>query len=92
VRGWPFEKGRRAGSGNKAPLAAAALLAGESEALMRKAVEMTLAGDPTALRLRMKRLLPPCRERSVKFSLPPIAGRADRRPGRSRARSRSTNT
>ena len=53
ARGRPFEKGRsgnpggrRRGSHNKATLAAAALLAGESEALTRKAVEMALGGDP----------------------------------------------
>src|ERR1700726_1785617 len=47
ARGRPFEKGRsgnpggrRRGSRNKATLAAAALLADESEALTRKAVEM----------------------------------------------------
>jgi len=79
VRGRPFEKGRsgnpggrRRGSRNKATLAAAALLAGESEALTRKAVEMALTGDPTAMRLCMERVLPPCRERTVKFNLPPI--------------------
>jgi hypothetical protein len=55
-RGRPFEKGRsgnaggrRRGSRNKATLAAAALLAGESEALTRKAVEMALGGDPWTL-------------------------------------------
>jgi len=81
LRGRPFEKGRsgnpggrRLGSRNKATLAAAALLAGESEALTRKAVEMALAGDPTAMRLCMERVLPPCRERTVKFRLPPIEG------------------
>ena len=79
ARGRPFEKGRsgnpggrRRGSRNKATLAAAALLAGESEALTRKAVEMALGGDPTAMRLCIERVLPPCRERTVKFSLPPI--------------------
>jgi hypothetical protein len=79
ARGRPFEKGRsgnpagrRRGSRNKATLAAAALLAGESEALTRKAVEMALGGDPTAMRLCMERVLPPCRERTVKFTLPPI--------------------
>jgi len=35
---------------------------------------MALAGDPTAMRLCMERVLPPCRERTVKFSLPPIEG------------------
>src|SRR5271165_4210396 len=56
ARGRPFEKGRsgnpggrRRGSRNKATLAAAGLLAGESEASTRKAVEMALAGRPTEL-------------------------------------------
>ena len=81
ARGRPFEKGRsgnpggrRRGFRNRAMLAAATLLAGESEALTRKAVEMALAGDPTAMRLCMERVLPPCRERTVKFRLPPIEG------------------
>ena len=84
VRGRPFEKGRsgnpagrRPGSRNKATLAAAALLAEESEALTRKAFELALAGDPTALRLCIERLLPPCRERAVKFILPPIENTDD---------------
>src|ERR1700746_1354191 len=79
LRGRPFEKGRsgnpcgrRRGSRNKATLAAAALLAGESEALTRKAVEMALAGDPTGMRLCMERVLAPCRERTVEFSLPAL--------------------
>jgi Family of unknown function (DUF5681) len=78
--GRPFEKGRsgnpggrRPGSRNKAALAAALLLDGESEALTRKAVEMALAGDPTAMRLCLDRLLPPCRERSIAFRLPRLA-------------------
>jgi len=81
VRGRPFEKGRsgnpggrRPGSRKKATLAAAALLAGESEALTRKAVDMALAGDPTAMRLCMERVLPPCRERTVQLKLPSIEG------------------
>ena len=79
ARGRPFEKGRsgnpagrRTGSCNKTTAAAAALLAGESEALTRKAVELALVGDPTAMRLCLERILPACRERSVKFALPPI--------------------
>jgi hypothetical protein len=35
-----------------------ALLARESEALMHKGVEMTLTGDPTALRLRFESVPP----------------------------------
>jgi hypothetical protein len=84
VRGWPFEKGRsgtplgrRVGCRNKTTIAAAALLAGEAEALTRMAVELALVGEPTALRLCLERILPPCRERTVKFALPPIETAAD---------------
>ena len=72
----PFEKSRLGNPGGRrrGTLAAAALLAGESEALTRKAVETALAGDPTAMRLCMERVLPPRRERTVKFRLPPIEG------------------
>jgi hypothetical protein len=87
ARGRPFEKGRsghpagrRAGSRNKKTLAAAALLEGESEALTRRAVELALAGDPTAMRLCIDRILPPCRERTIKFELPPIKSAADIAP------------
>lgn len=83
-RGRPFEKGRsgypggrRAGSRNKKTLAAMALLEGEAEGLTRKAVELAMRGDPTALRLCLERILPPCRERAVKFALPPIESAAD---------------
>ena len=84
VRGRPFERGRsgnpagrRTGSRNQTTMAAAALLAGESEALTRKAVELALVGDPTAMRLCIERVLPACRERAVKFALPPIESAAD---------------
>ena len=87
ARGRPFEKGRsgnpagrRIGSRNKATSVAAALLEGESEALTRKAVELALAGDPTAMRLCLERILAPCRERTVKFQLPPIESAADIAP------------
>ena len=42
--------GCRIGCRNKTTIAAAALLAGEAEALTRKAVELALVGDPTAMR------------------------------------------
>lgn len=69
--------GRPPGARNRKTLAAAALLDGEAEALTRRAVELALAGDPTALRLCVERILPPCRERAVKFALPPIESAAD---------------
>ncbi len=55
TRGSPFQpgntygKGRLAGSRNKATIALQALLEGEAEGIMRKAVEMALQGDTTAL-------------------------------------------
>ena len=84
VRGRPFEKGqsgnpagRRPRRRNNASLAAEALLEGEAEALTRKAVELALGGDPNALRLCLDRILAPRRERTVKFSLPPIESAGD---------------
>ena len=82
VRGRPFPKGRSGnpagrpfGSRNKATMAAQALLSDEAEALTRKVVEAALAGDPTAMRLCIERILP--RDRAVKFALPPIKSAAD---------------
>ena len=82
VRGRPFPKGRsgnpagrRFGSRNKATMAALELLANEAEALTRKAVEAAVAGDPTAMRLCLDRVLP--RDRADKFALPPIQSAAD---------------
>jgi Family of unknown function (DUF5681) len=84
ARGRPFVKGqsgnpagRPPGARNRRTLAAAMLLDGEAESLTRKAVELALAGDPTALRLCLERVLPPCRQRAVKFALPPIESAAD---------------
>jgi hypothetical protein len=83
-RGKPFPKGRSgnprgrlAGSRNQASLAAAALLDGEAERLTRRAVERADAGDPTALRLCLERIIAPRRERAVAFELPPIKTAAD---------------
>jgi hypothetical protein len=58
-------------------LAALALLSGEAEGLTRKTVEMALAGDVTALRLCLERLVPPSREAPVSLDLPPLETRAD---------------
>jgi hypothetical protein len=53
------------------------LLAGEGEALTRKAVELALAGDPAALRLCLERIVGPYRERAVEFVMPPIRNAGD---------------
>lgn len=69
--------GRPRGCLDQANRAARVLLAGEGEALTRKAVELALAGDPSALRLCLERILGPCRERAVEFAMPPIRNAAD---------------
>ena len=82
-RGRPFEKGNPGGPGrpngarNKVTLAIEALLDGEAEGLTRKAIELALAGDITALRLCLDRLCPPRRDRHVSFEMPPIGTAAD---------------
>src|SRR5437588_5443861 len=83
-RGRPFAKGqsgnpggRPRGSMNRSTRAAQLLLDGEATALSRKAVELALAGDPTALRLCLDRTVAPRRARSVELSLPPINSAAD---------------
>jgi hypothetical protein len=69
--------GRPLGSKHKATIAVEALLEGEAEKLTRKAVELALAGDTTALRLCLERLAPPAKSRRVKFNLPPLESPAD---------------
>ena len=70
--GKPFPKGKSGnpagkpkGCRNKATRAAQVLLDGEAEALTRKAVELALEGDTTALRICMERICPPARERAI---------------------------
>lgn len=70
-------KGRPEGSRNRATLAMEVLLDGEAEALTRKAVDMALEGDAQALRLCLERLLPPRKDRPVKFDLPKLETTAD---------------
>jgi hypothetical protein len=50
--------GKKAGTRNKATEAMMTLLDGQTEALTRKAVELALAGDTTALKLCLDRLCP----------------------------------
>lgn len=76
----PFEKGRsgnpqgrRHGARNKATLAVEALLEGEAEALTRKAVELALAGDTTALRLCLERVAPVQKGRPILLDVGDVA-------------------
>ena len=70
-------KGKKPGTRHQATRLAETLLDGEAKAITRKAVELALQGDQTALRLCMERLLPPRKGRPVNFALPPIATMKD---------------
>jgi hypothetical protein len=56
---------------------AEALLDGEAEALVKKAVGLAQEGNLTALRLCLERILPPRRDRVVQFVMPKIKGAED---------------
>jgi hypothetical protein len=71
ARGRPFvngNSGRKRGSKNRTTLVAAALLEGEAEELVRKAVALAKAGDIAMLKFLLGRILP--RERLIKLDLP----------------------
>jgi hypothetical protein len=70
-RGRPFvsgNSGRKPGSRNRASVVAAALGEGECEELMRKALQVAMAGDVAMLKFFLGRLLP--RDRPIKLELP----------------------
>jgi Family of unknown function (DUF5681) len=80
-RGRPFEKGRSGnptgrprGSRNRTARAMQHALDGEAQALTRKAVELALEGNTTALKLCLDRLLAPRRDRTTPIELPPVEG------------------
>ena len=61
------------GSRNKATLAVQELFDTEAETIGRKAIELALAGDMTAIRLVLERILPPRRDMPINIELPDIA-------------------
>jgi hypothetical protein len=69
--------GKPRGARHKATLAAEILLEGEAEALSRKAVELALRGDVSALRLCLDRIVPPRKDRPVCFELPAMTESKD---------------
>ena len=62
--------GRPKGARHKTTIAIQSLLEGEAEALTRKAVEMALSGDSTALKLCLDRIAPPRKDRPIRIDLP----------------------
>jgi hypothetical protein len=71
IRGRPFghgNPGRKPGSKNRTTLVAAALLHGEAEQLLRKAVDLAMGGNLVMLKFLLGRMLP--RERLIELDLP----------------------
>ena len=64
--------GRPAGARHRITRAIEELLEGEAEGLTRKAVEVALGGDTTALRLCLERIAPARKDSPVHFELPPM--------------------
>jgi hypothetical protein len=73
----PGNPGRPRGARHKATMAALAILDGQAEALTQRAIQMALAGDTTALRLCLERLVPTRKDAPVTFALPAIQSAAD---------------
>ena len=64
--------GRPKGARHKVTRAIEELLEGQSEAITQKAIDLGLAGDPTALRLCLERIAPLRKDATVSFDLPAI--------------------
>ena len=73
----PGNPGKPRGTRHKATVAALALLEGEADRLTRKAVEVALTGDVTALRLCLERIAPPRKDAPVTFPLPSMRSAGD---------------
>ena len=73
----PGNSGKPKGTRHRATQAVMALLDGEAEALTRRAVEMALGGDGTALRLCLERIAPPRKDVPVSFALPSMQSARD---------------
>jgi hypothetical protein len=69
--------GRPLGSRHRATVLAETLFDNEAGALTRTAIRLALEGDITALRLCIDRLIPPRRERPIRFRLPCLKTTAD---------------
>ena len=82
MRGRPFApgnkmgKGRPPGSRNQRTVFSV-MMDSHGEALIKQCQVLALKGDPTALRLCMERLLPPCKPSNNRFLLPTVKTASD---------------
>lgn len=70
-------RGRPVGSRNRATIAAEAMIDKSGRNLTKKAIEMALAGDTTAMRLVLERLVPPRKGSPTRFTLPHMSNAGD---------------
>lgn len=70
-------KGRPAGSRNRVTIACEEILLNEAKAITTKAAELAKAGDPTALRLCIERIVPARKGAMVRFKLPELSNSGD---------------
>lgn len=69
--------GRPTGSRNKASLLLGELIDNEGEGIVRAMIKAATEGDVSAGRALLDRLVPPRRERPVRFILPPLVTASD---------------
>ena len=70
-------KGRPLGSRNQSILAAEKLMENQAAAITQKCIDKALAGDATAIKLCLSRILPVKRERTIELDLPALEGSQD---------------
>jgi hypothetical protein len=73
----PGNPGKPKGTRHHATRLAEALIDGQAQEIVQKAIAMAVSGDPTALRVVMDRLCPPRRERTISITMPKINSVAD---------------
>jgi hypothetical protein len=83
----PNAAGRPKGTRHHATRIAEALIDGQVELLVQKAIEMAMGGEPTVMRLLLDRLIAPRKERPVSFVMPQIKTASRRTPHATVARS-----
>lgn len=73
----PGNPGRPIGARHRTTIAVEALLEGDAERLTRKAIDLALTGDSTALRLCLERIAPLRKGRPVSFDMPHVRAATD---------------
>jgi hypothetical protein len=76
-RGNKHGKGRPEGSKNRATILLQQLLAGEAEAILRKAIDLAKEGDSVAMKLCVERLIPPTKDRHIQLDFPRVHSAQD---------------